>query len=177
MPFTNPGFPGQLFKNPQELEDAISIRRKVEANLALSERKAQEDVETITKVTATIIPASAGLLEHKISAMERRIERLENTLNTAEQGPSYNKEGIEVGTVLRGESKGTSHTREVLDEDYLCSDGGIYPSLSAAALGVSGNRRSGWKFWRDIEGTPIGEVSGRFKKDDDTNLFDPRRVC
>jgi hypothetical protein len=58
-----------------------------------------------------------------------------------------------------------------MEEDYLCSDGNIYQSLSGAALGVSGNRRSGWKFWKDIEGNAIGELTGRFKGESRTNPF------
>ncbi len=82
------------------------------------------------------------------------------------EGSPVNKDGLPVGMVLQGESKGQRYTLEILPEGYLCSTGQIEPTLSAAAQRVSGNRRSGWKFWCDFYGNPIGEATGRFKKRD-----------
>ncbi len=86
--------------------------------------------------------------------------------------PTHNKEGLQIGLILRGESKGRFFTLEVLDDGYCCSDGSIYESLSGAAQGVSGNRRSGWKFWTDVAGTPIGETTGRFKRNASNDPID-----
>lgn len=173
MPFTNPSFPGQIFKTFEEFEEARKKRVKIESTIA-------EKVDEITKVTATVIPAPKDAVERKLMSMELKMNRIggavRHLLNTSSEKPTQNKEGIDIGTVLRGESRGREYTLEVLEEDYLCSDGSIYRSLSAAALGVSDNRRSGWKFWRDVEGTPIGEVTGRFKKNASSNPFDARRV-
>lgn len=166
MPFTNPSFPGQIFDTIEEYEEARRKRVEVESSIA-------ERAEEITKVTATVIPASKGLLEQKVSALEKKIENLERKITPA---PTTNKEGLKIGTTLRGESRGKEYTLEVLDEGYLCSDGIIYDSLSGAALGVSENRRSGWKFWKDVAGTPIGEVTGRFKRNASNNPFDTRAV-
>jgi hypothetical protein len=135
-----------------------------------------EPVE-VTKVTATVVPAPKDLLERRVAEIEQKVDSLIDMIQRGKPALSdKNKEGLKVGTILRGESKGKDYTLEVLPEDegYLCSDGQIYDSLSGAALGVSGNRRSGWKFWKDIEGTPIGEVSGRFAKNAGANPFDPR---
>ena len=164
MPFTNPNFPGQVFRNIEEFHEAREKRVEVENSIA-------ERTEEITKVTATIIPAPRNMLERKVADLESKLRDLENRV-VAE--PTENREGLKIGTILRGESKGQSYTLETLDKGYLCSDGDIYDTLSGAALGVSGNRRSGWKFWRDVEGTPIGEVTGRFKKNAASNPFDSR---
>ena len=96
--------------------------------------------------------------------MEVKLEELIETVRTLQtpNPPAENKEGLQVGTTLRGESKGDRYTIEVIEDGYLCSNGEIYQSLSGAALGVSGNRRSGWKFWKDIHGTSIVELTGRF---------------
>ncbi len=166
MPFTNPSFPGQIFISMEEFNEARQKRVKIENDIA-------DKTEEIIKVTATIIPAPKDLLERKVAALERKIKDLELRESRT---PIENREGLKIGTILRGESRGQVYTLEALDEGYLCSNGGIYDSLSGAALGVSGNRRSGWKFWKDVAGTPIGEVTGRFKKNDSHNPFDSRSV-
>jgi hypothetical protein len=176
MPFTNGDFPGQIFSTMQEFEEAQTKRASIEA--VIEERSKIEDVE-ITKVTATVLPASRDLMERKVSDLDSKVDELMDMIqNMGSQEPTKNKEGLLPGTILRGESKGQKHTIEALpgEEGYVCSDGEIYQSLSGAALGVSGNRRSGWKFWRNIEGTPIGEVTGRFTKDDGGNPFDTHEV-
>jgi hypothetical protein len=162
MPFTNPNFPGQIFNTIDEFLEARKKRAEVEERIA-------EKVDEITKVTATVMPASKNMLERKVAELERKLEALEGKLCNE---PSSNKEGLQIGAVLRGESRGKEYTLEVLEEGYLCSDGNIYDSLSGAALGVSGNRRSGWKFWRDVAGTSVGEATGRFKKNGCNNPFD-----
>ncbi len=159
MPFTNPSFPGQLFITPEEFEEARRKRAHTEDMLA-------ERGEEVTRVTATVIPAPRELLERRVLELEQQIQKL---IARLEGSPTHNKEGITIGTILQGESKGQKYTLEALEADYLCSDGNIYQSLSGAALGVSGNRRSGWKFWRDVAGTPIGGVTGRFKRNDTGN--------
>ena len=161
MPFTNPSFPGQVFRTVSEYDEARKKRVEVEKRLAT-----KSQLEEITHVTATILPAGKGLLETKVAQLEREVERLSATigalLSEEESQEQLNKEGITVGKVLVGESKGKKYTLEILDRGYLCSDGQIYQSLSGAALGVSGNRRSGWKFWKVQEGQSVGEKSGRF---------------
>lgn len=170
MPFTTKEFPGQLFRTVKEYEDAKSRRQEAESSLV-------ERSRAVTQVKATILPAPRELLERRIAELEQQISKL-----TAEIGrlsepmkKRINREGISIGTVLQGESQGRKYTLEVLDDSYLCSNGDIYQSLSGAALGVSGNRRSGWKFWKNIEGRPIGELTGRFR-DEQPAIFRVRSV-
>jgi hypothetical protein len=167
MPFTNPSFPGQVFRTFKEYEEAKRIRKRVEGNIVEKEGE-------ITKVTATVIPAPKNVVERRVVALEKKMDKILEAIrrSSTPKKPTHNKEGLTAGTILRGESRGREYTLEILEEGYLCSDGNIYPSLSGAALGVSDNRRSGWKFWKDVEGTPIGEVTGRFKKNASSNPFD-----
>ena len=68
---------------------------------------------------------------------------------------------IPVGTVLKGMTNGTPFWCVVKKDGFWV---GVtrYPSLSAAAQGVSGVRRSGWAFWRfdngEYEGKTVKEV-------------------
>jgi hypothetical protein len=157
MAFTNEDFPDRLFESIDEFERART------------EKKATSSFQG--GIVAKIIPASKTILEKtvldlqtKIDDIFREIQRMQEELSISPSKPKENKEGLLVGTALYGESRGRRYTIEVLEEDYLCSDGQVYDSLSGAALGVSGNRRSGWKFWKDIHGTPIGDITGRFDK-------------
>ncbi len=162
MPSTTIEFPSQLFDT---IVNAKKRREPIKKSIA-------EPSESVTRVTATLIPAPKELLERKIVGLERRISELETMSLNSEPIAVENKEKIPIGTVLRGESKGSRYTLEVLDEGYLCNDGNIYQSLSGAALGVSGNRRSGWRFWKNVEDKSIGEMVGRFSADDTTNPFE-----
>lgn len=71
------------------------------------------------------------------------------------QVKSQNK--IPEGTVLNGVTRGVPYYLEVKDGSFFV---GItkYETLSAAAEGVSGVRRSGWKFWKLPDGRTVKEV-------------------
>lgn len=64
---------------------------------------------------------------------------------------------IPEGTVLNGSSKGLSYFLNVKDGAFYV---GLtrYESVSAAAEGVSGVRRSGWTFWKFPDGKSIKEA-------------------
>ena len=72
-----------------------------------------------------------------------------------EQVKSQNK--IPEGTVLNGVTRGVPYYLEVRDGSFFV---GItkYKTLSAAAAGVSGVRRSGWTFWKLPDGRTVKEV-------------------
>jgi hypothetical protein len=166
MPFTVREFPGIVFKSLKEYESAKEEHQKTEQIEDTSAEQCEDDVG-VARVTATVLPAPKALLESRIAALESRITAIIHLIRglRKETPPERNGEGLSIGTTLWGESKGKRTTLEVIGDGYLCSNGLIYQSLSAAAEGVSGNRRSGWAFWKDINGAPIGEVTGRFKRD------------
>lgn len=89
---------------------------------------------------------------------ERR-EHVEEIDKAIEANKSDNK--IPVGTRLKGTTKGTPFWCIVKSDGFYI---GItrYDSLSAAAQGVSGVRRSGWTFWKfdngQNEGRSVKEV-------------------
>lgn len=166
MPFTVKEFPGQRFETIEEYDEARKRRASIE--LSLEERAKEPVREELMRVTATILPAPPRVVETKLVELESEIARLSKIINQLLESPREEKRDLGVGTVLHGESQGRKFTVEVLEKGYLCSDGKIYESLSGAALGVSGNRRSGWKFWKDSTGTPIGVVIGRFSEHADS---------
>jgi len=164
MAFKVKGF-DQEFETIVEYEEAERLREQAEESInEISTR------ETLIKVTATVIPATKETLEKAITNVEATLSELTQKIdgllnvNFEKESPGVNKQGLVFGLTLMGESKGKSYTLDIIEEGYLCSDGKIYESLSGAALGVSGNRRSGWKFWRDSDGEEIGKSSGRFRE-------------
>lgn len=166
MPFTVREFPGQLFRNMNEYKVAMKLRKEIHANLEDRELIYEDEPQKV-RVTATVIPADQHLVERRVAIIESKVDALADRFDALLEPspPAKNKEGLQVGTTLCGESKGDRFTLEVIEDGYLCSNGDIYQSLSGAALGVSGNRRSGWVFWKDIHGTSIGEITGRFGSD------------
>jgi hypothetical protein len=80
-------------------------------------------------------------------------EQVEEIDKAIEVNKSDNR--IPVGTRLKGTTKGTPFWCIVKDDGFYV---GItkYESLSAAAQGVSGVRRSGWTFWKFEDGKNEG---------------------
>ena len=109
--------------------------------------------------------------QHTISldSLYSIVKELQNTKGNREQVKEIDKaiddnkkdDKIPVGTRLRGMTKGTPFWCTVKEGGFYI---GItkYDSLSAAAQGVSGVRRSGWTFWKfdngKHEGRSVKEV-------------------
>lgn len=167
MPFTVKEFPGQRFETIDEYTEARKRRADVESSIEA--RSKEPEKEELTRVTATVLSAPPRVVETKLVELESEVTRLSGIINVLLGSSKAEKRDLEVGVILHGESQGKRFTVEVLENGYLCSDGKIYESLSGAALGVSGNRRSGWKFWKDITGTPIGVAIGRFPEHVDSD--------
>lgn len=74
-----------------------------------------------------------------------------------------NKDGLPIGLMLMGTSKGVDHVLMVEELRYSVVPlfegvGQAYPSLSSAAEAVSGVRRSGWTFWKLEDGRSVKEA-------------------
>lgn len=168
MSFVVKGFPGRTFESLEEYKKAKAER---DAGPTAEAQPVNQSAKSApAQLTAHILPAPKELLEARLASLEHQVSKIGAILRTLvvshkQKTPTpRNREGLPIGCVLNGESKGQNFTLEVLVDGYLCSNGSIYPSLSNAAYGVSGNRRSGWLFWRNVEGRPIGEVTGRFER-------------
>lgn len=127
-----------------------------------------------------IVDAAPMGAEEKISRLELRVYHLTNALDSLflmvkelrddhnkekdsklnaviEVNKKENKVEIPEGTVLTGKTKGLSYFMHVKDGGFYV---GItrYDSLSSAAEGISGVRRSGWTFWRLPDGKTVKET-------------------
>ena len=172
MAFTTKEFPGVSFETVDEYRVAVKRRQLAEATIS------RGGAGAVTQVTATVLPMPRDVLENRVSRMESEIKVLQNHLREIlslvqrSEAGTPNFEQVPIGLTLYGTTKGQTFTLEPMPSSYLCSNGRIYDSLSGAALGVSGNRRSGWVFWKDADGRTVGEITGRFdKKEAHAHMF------
>lgn len=85
----------------------------------------------------------------------------DNELNEViEKNGKEGKDEIPEGTVLVGTTRGLTYFLQVKDGAFYVGTN-KYDSLSGAALGVSGVRRSGWTFWKLSDGRSVKEVYKR----------------
>ncbi|KKM02715.1 hypothetical protein LCGC14_1781650 [marine sediment metagenome] len=122
-------------------------------------------------------PQTAG---EKIASLEQRVSFLTSSMDSMftmvknlgdkidtnrnrdiealiEKKKRENKVEIPEGTILTGTTKGLNYFMHIKEGGFYV---GItrYESLSAAAEGVSGVRRSGWTFWKLPDGKNVKEV-------------------
>lgn len=98
-----------------------------------------------------------ALLEEQMAYMTKAIHAFTNQEKDVPEGA--NKDGIPIGTVAIGETEKSKFKfyLTVLADGYQV--GTItYDSLSAAAQAVSKVRRSGWTFWKLMDGRTLKEA-------------------
>ena len=127
-----------------------------------------------------VVDAEPATLEEKVDHLEKRMFYLTNAMDSLfttikelsdkinrerdnrlgdviEAKKKENKVEIPEGTVLTGKTKGLSYFLHTKNGGFYV---GItkYDSLSAAAEGISGVRRSGWTFWKLPDGKTVKEA-------------------
>jgi len=138
----------------------------------------EEDMsEELAEVEPAEEPAS---VDQKLAAIELRLFHITNSIDslfqivkglrdksykerdikinkTIEQKKSEKKIEIPEGITLHGSTNGLSYFCQVKSDGFYVGEK-RYDSLSAAAAGISGVRRSGWTFWRLSDGRTVKEV-------------------
>lgn len=119
----------------------------------------QENEETDQKDTVKILRAKLALMTEAFIASRNEVKELKATIaRYREEAIQYGKAAIPVGTILTGSSKGKNFLAVVEAVDRIKVGNTLYSSLSAAAEGVSGVRRSGWSFWKLPNGGTVKEI-------------------
>lgn len=97
--------------------------------------------------------------EDRISILEKRISELTKVIcGIRKKGlHTINKDGLTIGLSLIGISHLGLAILTVKEDGYYIGET-YYTSLSAAAEGASGVRRSGWTFWKLADGRTIREA-------------------
>lgn len=108
-------------------------------------------------------------VEERLAALEAKIELLIESISTAtkekkrdrlDPDPDVNKDGVPFYLNFIGITRGTPYVLSVMPDAYYVGNR-PYATLSAAAKGVSGVRRSGWTFWKLPDGRTAKEVFKR----------------
>ncbi len=124
----------------------------------------QNPVSADEKITA--LEQMVSHLTISMDSMFTRLKDMQDKMDTDKnvvidaaiaKKKSENKAEIPEGTILTGKTKGLSYFMQIKDGAFYV---GItrYDSLSAAAEGVSGVRRSGWTFWKLPDGKTVKEA-------------------
>ena len=122
------------------------------------------------KRNSKVITAEPTSIEERMSALEMQVNQLAEAMNSIANAitkkkyrdvdKNKNEDGIPIGISLIGESrKGGIQMMTVNSDGYYI---GItkYDSLSAAAQDASGVRRSGWTYWKLMDGRTVKEAFG-----------------
>jgi len=155
-------FVGEVIREPDDTKYVALGEEGPEVEVVEVAPAPQTDTERITAIEKAISQLALSLdsifsmlkkmrdkdAVRKDFAIAENIERAKSDMKIPE------------GTVLIGETRGVSYYCEVKSGAFYV---GVtqYPTLSAAAQGVSGVRRSGWAFWR-LSG---GKHNGRTVKE------------
>jgi hypothetical protein len=155
-------------------EESKKMRKSAEiVCVALGDDVAEAEVVEVADVAPANIEEQVAYLEKRVYHLTNAMDSLftvvkglsdnvnmekDNRLNDViEIKKKENKVEIPEGTVLTGKTKGLSYFLHTKDGGFYV---GItrYDSLSAAAEGISGVRRSGWTFWRLPDGKTVKEA-------------------
>jgi len=141
--------------------------------VALGDDVAEVDVIEVANNQPKTMEEKVVVLESRISdfgnaldSMFAMVKELRGNINkevdhkitaVIEENKKENKIEVPEGTILTGITKGLSYFLHAKDGGFYV---GItrYDSLSAAAEGVSGVRRSGWTFWKLPDGKTVKEI-------------------
>jgi hypothetical protein len=121
---------------------------------ATADEKINEMQQQILHLTSAFDSLARMVKELRDDYRRDKDEKLNGLM---EEKKKAGKAEIPEGTVLIGTTKGLSYFLQVKEGGFFVG-AEKYESLSAAAEGVSGVRRSGWTFWKLSDGRSIKEV-------------------
>lgn len=132
--------------------------------------KSKVALRTETKVVPTCVAVDAKALSsaERIDMLEKQIAQMHRVILQLKKGrrvriskatEDLNPDGIPVGTVCFGATEKSPFLFYLsVEQDGYAVGGKKYASLSAAAEDVSQVRRSGWTFWRLLDGRTLKEA-------------------
>lgn len=135
----------------EECEDVVVA--EIEENEPLNDKERIDALEQriyeLTNSVDSMFVIIKGLIEKvkskEIAENNKLIEKVKDKME------------IPTGTVLNGKTNGINYYLVVREDGFYVGET-MYPSLSAAAEGVSGTRRSGLVFWCLSDGRTVKEA-------------------
>ena len=113
----------------------------------------------------TVLESQLKAMTHAFYSVRRALEKEKNEASQDAYNPgvpievALNKDGIPINTVLVGITEQAPFILTVGEDGLYHVNEAVYPSLSSAAEGVGAPlRKSGWRFWKTLDGLPAREV-------------------
>lgn len=161
MPFRvpDPEFKDRIFTSVEEYgrAKAALTRRKVDRSIG-SVCLDEEPSELIIEAELKDASNRLGGIELELRNFRDKMESLLSDISKSLEILLKNHDGIPYMTKLRAISTVKGEFPDGKSFDLLVTTGGYevdgqcYRTLSAAAEGVSGNRRNGWEWWKTESG-------------------------
>jgi hypothetical protein len=107
----------------------------------------------------TALESQIRTIQNRLPSKPKETDREEGVLNVID-GEDLNRDGIPVDINFIGLSNNIPYVLTVKEDGYYVGSN-CYQSLSSAAEAVSGCRRSGWTFWKLLDGRTAKEVFKR----------------
>lgn len=167
MPFVvpDPEFKGRVFSSIEEYNQAkrVSVKRvdrESIKSICLGEEPQVIEIEAEIKRASTRLTGVEIELRNLRESMQEALEEIKGALDillTNKDGIPYMTKLKAISTVKGEFPEGKAFELVVTTKGYEIN-GQCYNSLSAAAEGVSGNRRNGWEWWKTETGTTAREA-------------------
>ncbi len=167
MPFkvSEMEFKDRVFNSVEEYEEAkraLSTRNKDTClnSICLDKEPEELFIEAELKDTSNRLTG----VEIELRNFRDRVEEMLSDIHSSIKILLINKDGIPYMTKLKGISTVKGEFPDGKDFELLVTtrgyeiNGQCYNSLSAAAEGVSGNRRNGWEWWKTEDGKTAASV-------------------
>jgi len=128
-------------------------------------RAAAADAGIGTAVSPKTLEERMLILESKIDMLTEVVSILQEKGDVREDAapefdPNVNADGVPHHTNLIGVTKGQPYVLTVGEDAYYLGHT-PYRTLSAAAKAVCGHRKSGWVFWKLVDGRTAKEAFGK----------------
>jgi hypothetical protein len=113
----------------------------------------------------TILESQLKAMTHAFYSVRRVLEKEKGDRGEDAYNPgippdaAINKDGIPINTTLMGITEFAPYILTVGNDGLYYVNNVPYPSLSAAAAAVGAPlRKSGWRFWKTLDGSSVKEV-------------------
>lgn len=138
----------------------IALGEDVEAEVVEAKKPQPESIEekiAFLQEQMTNLISMADNLFIMVKELREKVDKDKDKVMVETARAKKSDAALPEGTVLHGTTQGLSFFLQVRDGGFWVNNV-KYESLSAAAEGISGVRRSGWAFWKFPDGKSVKDT-------------------